>query len=278
MPQISRRHLLATFAAAPLVAASHSHAAPRSRLIDGPWATFGARDDINNQIWEQFLTTFLRPSADGVTRMDYGAVNAPEQARLQTYLDGLAALEPAMLTKSAAFAYWANLYNALTVKLVLEAYPVDSIKEVRGGLFNTGPWDEKIVTVAGRRLSLDDIEHGILRPVFRDPRVHYAVNCASIGCPNLAPTSFKATTLEADLNSAARAYVNHPRAARFDRRGRLIVSSIYVWFQEDFGGDDTGVVAHLRRHADPELSRQLEGVAEIYDDDYDWALNDAPGA
>ena len=278
MPRFSRRHLLAALAATPLLTPASTHAAPRSRLIDGPWTTFGTRTEVDNQIWTEFLAAFLRPGADGVTRLAYGGVSDSDKMRLQTYLNALAALEPATLSKPAAFAYWANLYNALTVSLVLEEYPVDSIKEVRGGLFNTGPWDEKAVTVAGRRLSLDDIEHGILRPVFRDPRVHYAVNCASIGCPNLAPTPFNAATLEPDLDTAARAYVNHPRGARLDPRGRLIVSSIYEWFQEDFGGDDAGVVAHLRRYANPELATKLQTVADIYDDEYDWALNDAPRA
>ena len=278
MPPLSRRRLLACLAATPVLSATTSSAAPRSRLIEGPWTSFGSRSEIDNQIWAGFLTDFLRSGEDGVTRLDYGAVSASELERLQAYISALAALEPATLTKPAAFAYWANLYNALTVKLVLEAYPVKSIKRVRGGLFNTGPWDEKIVSVAGQSLSLDDIEHGILRPVFRDARVHYAVNCASIGCPNLAPEPFRAETLEADLDTAARAYVNHPRGARFDQRGRLTVSSIYLWFQEDFGGDDAGVVAHLRRYATPELSAQLVGVADIYDDDYDWSLNDASDA
>ena len=120
---------------------------------------------------------------------------------------------------------------------------------------------------------LDDIEHRILRPIWRDPRIHYAVNCASIGCPNLRREAATAANSEAYLEAAARDYVNHPRGSRIEN-GRLVVSSIYEWFQEDFGGGDGGVISHLRNYADPGLSASLEQVGEISDHDYDWALND----
>ena len=90
-------------------------------------------------------------------------------------------------------------------------------------------------------MSLDDIEHGTMRATFRDPRVHYAVNCASIGCPNLWPRAWQATTLEAELNAAASAYINHPRGVTVLPDGRLRVFSIYYWFRENFGGNDGGI-------------------------------------
>jgi hypothetical protein len=124
-------------------------------------------------------------------------------------------------------------------------------------------------------MSLDDIEHGTMRPTFRDPRVHYAVNCASIGCPNLRPRAFTAARLEAELDDAARAFVNHPRGVSVLADGRLRVSSIYHWFREDFGGDDAGVIAHLRRHAAPPLATRLASAMAIAGHDYDWTLNDA---
>jgi hypothetical protein len=125
------------------------------------------------------------------------------------------------MSAAEAFAYWANLYNALTLDVVLNAYPVTSIRNIksRGAGFDLkalfGPWRTKLVTVAGRRLSLDDIEHEIMRPTFRDPRVHYAVNCAAVGCPNLWPQVWPANSLNHDLDRAARTYVNDPRGARW---------------------------------------------------------------
>jgi hypothetical protein len=132
------------------------------------------------------------------------------------------------------------------------------------------------VTVEGKRMSLDDIEHGTMRPFFRDPRVHYAVNCASIGCPNLWPRVWRAATLEAELDAAAAAYVNHPRGVTVLPDGRLRISSIYTWFREDFGGNEAGVIAHLRQFAAPPLSQRLSGRTSIAEDAYDWALNNAP--
>ena len=124
-------------------------------------------------------------------------------------------------------------------------------------------------------MSLDEIEHGTLRPLARDPRVHYAVNCASIGCPNLQAAAWRADTLDQDLDRAARAYINHPRGVTALAGGALRVSSIYVWFKEDFGGDDAGVIAHLRRYAAPPLASSLADAARIASHHYDWAINAA---
>jgi len=139
-----------------------------------------------------------------------------------------------------------------------------------------GPWKEMRVRVEGKQLSLDDIEHGILRKQWRDPRVHYSVNCASIGCPNLWPRVWRAATLEAELDAAAAAYINHPRGVTVLPDGRLRVSSIYSWFREDFGGTEAGVIAHFKRHASPPLSQRLSGSTSIAEDAYDWTLNNAP--
>ena len=178
------------------------------------------------------------------------------------------------LSPAAQRAWWYNLYNAATVDLVLADYPVDSIKEVKGGLFNTGPWDEDVLTVNGVALSLNDVEHGILRPIYGDNRVHYAVNCASIGCPNLKATPWIGATLEADLDAAAREYVNHPRGA--DANGAVLyVSKIYDWYEEDFGGSTSGVINHLKKYARQDLSDDLMGISDIEGSRYDWDLNAA---
>jgi hypothetical protein len=157
-----------------------------------------------------------------------------------------------------------------------QPYPVASIRDIdiSPDWFSNGPWNAKLRAIEGEAVSLNDIEHRILRPIWRDPRIHYGVNCASIGCPNLRAQAFTAANAEALLASGARDYVNHPRGARIED-GRLIVSSAYVWFAEDFGGDDAGVIAHLRRYARPELRAALAEVDEIGDFVYDWRLNDA---
>ncbi len=115
-----------------------------------------------------------------------------------------------------------------------------------------------------------------MRPTFKDPRVHYVVNCASYGCPNLMNRAWRAATLEADLEAGARAFVNHARGVSVSASGGLTVSSIYKWFIVDFGGNDEGVIAHFRKYAGPELARQLGGSPRIVSDTYDWSLNRTP--
>lgn len=273
-PSFSRRALLLGAVAAPFFAAAPAWAAPDSKLIDDHWTRFGAQGDPDHALWAAFLKRYRVLGEDGVARVRYGAVSAPDKAALASYVAALSAATPTAMTRDAAFAYWANLYNAVTLKLVLDHYPVGSILRVMGGFFHTGPWDEKAVTVEDRRLSLNDIEHGILRPVFRDPRVHYAVNCASIGCPNLSETPFAAADLSDRLDRYAGAYVNHPRGARLDQ-GLLTVSRIYTWFEEDFGGTDSGVIAHLKQYARDPLRPQLDTVTRINRSEYNWSLNDA---
>lgn len=262
MTQLSRRALPGLAAAALLV---------RPAL---------ASADVLDTLFGRYLVL----PADGVARVRYGAwkANAADMAALNGWITAAAAARPSAMARNEAYAYWANLYNALTLKVVLERYPVRSIRDIRStgvpldpkGWF--GPWRTRLVTVEGRRLSLDDIEHETMRPTFRDPRVHYAVNCASIGCPNLWPRAWRAAMLEQELDAAAAAFVNHPRGATVLADGRLRVSSIYTWFREDFGGSEAGVIAHLRRHAAPALAARLNDRTVIAEDAYDWALNDAP--
>jgi hypothetical protein len=234
---------------------------------------------------DALLGRYVSRHADGVNRVAYARWKATpaDLAALDAWIAAAAAERPSAMPRAEAFAFWANLYNALTLKVVLDRYPVRSIRDIRstGVPFDprqfNGPWRTRLVTVEGRAMSLDDIEHGTMRPTFRDPRVHYAVNCASIGCPNLRPRAFAAAGLEAELDDAARAFVNHPRGVALQPDGRLRVSSIYHWFREDFGGTEAGVIAHLRQYAASPLAARLAQATSIAGHDYDWALNDAVG-
>ena len=232
-------------------------------------------DDIDHGPWDRFLAAYVAANTDGVNRMAYGSVSEADRKALDAYIGGLAAVPISRYSRPRQMAYWINLYNALTVRLILDHYPVRSIRDISAGFFSPGPWNLDLVQVEDEDLSLNDIEHGILRPIWRDARIHYAVNCAAIGCPSLPRSAFRADTMDDLLDTAARAYVNHPRGVRFDGDS-LIVSSIYVWYQEDFGDTDQGVIAHLKRFAGPELSAKLEKAGEISDHDYDWSLNGGP--
>ena len=231
--------------------------------------------------WQALLDAYLiTDDPSGVHLFDYAKLkaNAADGGRLASYIDYLEGLDPRRYSKDVQMAYWINLYNAVTVRVVLDEYPVASIKEIHEGLIpGAGPWGDVHAMVAGHRLTLDNIEHDILRPIWRDNRIHYAVNCASMGCPNLAPEPYTAANLERLLEQGARDYVNHVRGAELLDEAFGVVSSIYYWYQEDFGNSEAGVLEHLRNYAEGDLAEQLRDFDGSLDHEYDWNLN-APAA
>ena len=231
---------------------------------------------VDHQPWTDWLNGQVQVGDDGIHRIAYGRVSASARKQLQDYLAALQAEPVSQLNRREQWAYWINLYNAATVEVVLAHYPVDSIRDIdiSPGFFANGPWGKALLEVEGVALSLNDVEHRILRPIWQDPRIHYAVNCASLGCPNLAREAYTADRLDSQLNAAARAFINHPRGARVEN-GELTVSSIYAWFESDFDDSEAAVVRHLQRYAGPDLKRLLGARTGIDDDDYDWRLNDA---
>lgn len=251
--------------------------APRAELWDR-WLPHdeSSQVTIDHGAWDRILAANLTRDANGVERFAYARVSASDRAALQAYIAMLSNVPVTRLARAEQLAFWVNLYNALTVEVVLNHYPVASIRDIdiSPGLFASGPWDAPLVRVENETLTLNDIEHRILRPIFKDPRIHYALNCAAVGCPNLQPAAFTAKNADAMLDAAAAEYINSPRGAHVDHE-RLMVSSIYVWFEEDFGGNDASVIAHLRRFAKADLLAELSGLSTIADHDYDWALNDA---
>ena len=224
--------------------------------------------------WDAVLSEYLVEVEDGVNRFDYAGLRAApaDRAALSAYIESLEAYPVSSLPDAERFAFWANLYNAVTVRLIVDEAPENSIRQIRPRPWSIGPWGVKRVEVEGRDLSLDDIEHAILRVEFEAPLVHYAVNCASIGCPDLMGRAWRGETLEADLEDGARAYINHPRGVTATEDG-LAVSRIYKWFEEDFGGSEEGVIAHLLIYADPDLAQTINSNPQIESYVYDWSLN-----
>lgn len=253
-----------------------SLAAPEAQ----PWPKWEAHDEsstaaVDHGAWDRFLNSYAHLGRDGIVRVAYGKVSPADRDALRQDLTRLAATPISGYSRKEQLAFWIDLYNEVTVNFVLDHYPISGIKETSflPGLFSETPWSRKLITVEGEPLNLDDIEHRILRPGWRDPRLHYALNCASLGCPNLQPTAFTAANTDALLERGAREYVNHPRGASI-MDGKLTVSSIYVWYKADFGGTDAGVIAHLRHYAAPDLAQALAGITQISSHRYDWSLND----
>ncbi|MFT5394270.1 MAG: hypothetical protein ACI8PT_004480 [Gammaproteobacteria bacterium] len=252
-------------------------AAPEAEL----WARWAVNNpgsvvQVDHGVWDRFLSQYVNEGEDGINRLSYGAVTGQDHVALDGYVQSLSKVLVARLGPDEQRAFWINLYNALTVQVVLDHYPVSSIREISisPGLFSVGPWKKKLIVIEDEQISLDDIEHRILRPIWADARIHYALNCAALGCPNLQRMAFTATNSSTLLDRAARAFVNHPRGVMVED-GRVRVSSLYVWFEADFGDGELGVLQHLRTYAEPTLKQLLASAKDIDGDDYDWSLNGA---
>ncbi len=262
---------------AALVQAS-AQAAPRAEL----WPRWQAHDPnsqlaVDHTPWQGFLDRFIARRRGEINRVRYRAAGPAARARLKEYLGTLSRVPVSRLNRGTQRAYWINLYNAVTVDLVLDHYPVRSIREINisTGWFSRGPWGAKRVRVENTGVTLDDIEHRILRPIWRDARLHYVLNCAALSCPGLPETAFTPANAETLLNIAARRYVNNRLGVRF-RQGKLYLSTLYLWYRGDFGATDGAIISHLMRFSRPALARRLAREKTFGDGGYDWSLNDAP--
>ena len=232
---------------------------------------------IDHQSWQLILNKYLISNdPSGVNLFDYKQVSSKDKKTLEKYLISLQERDPRSYNKAEQKAYWINLYNALTVQLILNNYPVESITKLGNTFFSFGPWDDDAAGIAGITLSLNDIEHKILRPIFKDPRIHYAVNCASYSCPNLSGQAYTSSNTDQLLNDGAFEYINHPRAVKFDGDD-LLLSSIYDWYLIDFGDNTTSLLNHLKQYASDSLKKKLMSFdveSDDIDHHYNWQLNE----
>lgn len=222
-------------------------------------------EPVDNAIYSELLRNYVH---DGV--VNYAGFKKDE-AKLDRYLKVLEQTDTRQLSRDEQLAFYINAYNAWTIKLVLRGYPgIHSIKDL--GSFWSSPWKKKLVRIDGKVLSLDDVEHGILRPKFRDPRIHFAVNCASKSCPPLRSVPYEGKTINQQLDAAARTFLNDPQSNRLVGE-TLYVSKIFDWYGEDF---KPGIVGFFLKYAQGDLKEGLEANRdriEIRYLDYDWSLN-----
>jgi len=248
-------------------------AAPDAKLIPF-WSNASNESNsttIDHTTWQTILDHYLDANhPSNINRFNYAGLkaNATDTQKLVNYLASLKKLDPRRYSKVEQKAYWINLYNALTVQVVLDNFPLKSIKKI--GWF--GPWNKNLIEIRGQSLSLNNIEHGILRPIWNDNRIHYAVNCASIGCPNLATKAYTAANTEKLLEKAAKDYVNHPRGVQCGNR-KLQLSSIYDWYKVDFASTNNDVIKHLLKYAKPNLAKCLHRYQGSIDYEYNWNIN-----
>jgi hypothetical protein len=226
--------------------------------------------------WNVLLDKYVKiDEKSAVNLFDYISLsqNLKDQNLLHSYLSQLEGVDPNLLSRKATIAFYANLYNAITVMLISENYPIKSILKL--GPLNSGPWKRKLIKINGELVSLDDIEHNILRTQYSSPYLHYMLNCASISCPNLQKKAWEGRTLELDQLRAADEYINSSRGVILQKKG-LKVSSIYKWFKEDFQRDG-GVLDHILKHASEDLKTAIINGVKIRAYNYDWTLNDVTG-
>lgn len=249
-------------------------AAPSKKLWN-VWLPYQANSTktIDHHLYQDFLNKYVDTNQNGVNLVRYSKVTAKDRASLEKYLAQMGQVPIADYNRNVQLAYWINVYNALTIDTVLQHYPVKSIRDIKlGGFFSSGPWEAKLITIDNRAVSLNDIEHRIIRPIWNDPRTHYALNCASYSCPNLQKQAYTGATVKKMLTSDAKAYINSKRGVYIENN-KLYVSSIYDWYQEDFGGNQKSVIKHLEKYASPSLKQQLQQYSKITGYRYNWQLN-----
>jgi len=229
-------------------------------------------NDIDHSSYDQLLKKYV--DKDGYVNYSKWQRSREDRAKLQKYLVllGKASVNKSA-TKEAKLAFWINAYNAVTLEGIMQVYPTSSIRKHTARLFGYNIWKELPLIVAGRKYSLESIEHDILRKM-DEPRIHFAIVCASVGCPRLLSEAYTAGDLEKQLAKNSTDFFS--RQQNFQVSGnRLYVSSILKWFSGDFGRSQSARFEYLKPYL-PENARQLatrSGTRVSYLD-YDWSLND----
>lgn len=231
-----------------------------------PVAAFAQEPDYSQ--WNRILATYYNPA----TGMDYKALKARDANALQTLRQQLGKVNVAKLNPKQQLAYWINVYNVNVVSTVVEKYPVDSIRDISTDpLIRLNVFKKERVPFGGELLSLDDVEHKKIRPVFKDARIHFAVNCAAKSCPPIRPEAYVGARVDAQLDDQARKFL--AKNVRFERDGdelTIHVTKIMDWYGDDFDSWAGGRVAFIKKYVNVPAAKEVD----IEYDDYDWALND----
>ena len=221
-----------------------------------------------HKIWDELLKKYV--NEEGF--IDYKGIIS-EKDKFEKYLDLLSNNAPSNnWNENEKLAYWINAYNAFTVKLIVDNYPLESIKDLNP-ILNIPTvytvWTKKWFKIGDEDFSLDKIEHDILRKEFKEPRIHFVINCASFSCPVLRPEAFKAEKIETQLVEQTKAFINDPDRNR-TTKDKLELSKIFSWFDGDFKEGQT-LIQFLNKYSKVKISKS----ADIDFMDYEWSLNDA---
>lgn len=221
------------------------------------WTFFGFSQDLDHKLWSELLSKHVSESGE----VNYKSFKK-DSVKLKDYISYLAKNTPSdSATKNEKLAYWINLYNVLTVDLIVRHYPIKSIKDIKN------PWKQRLWKTANISYNLDEIEHDILRKM-NEPRIHFAIVCASISCPKLQNKAFKANTLDAQLTKATKAFLADNTKNEITKN-QLKLSKIFKWFRKDFETNGT-VIDFINQYTSTTISKD----AKINYKDYNWNLNE----
>lgn len=221
---------------------------------------------------------------DPARGMRYAALKARDAATLDQIRRQMATVDVASLSKQDQLAYWINLYNISVVDIVVDAYPVESIRDISTDpIVRLNVFRKPVVAVKGGKLSLDDIENEKIRAAFKDPRIHFAINCAAASCPPIRPEPYVGARIDQQLDDQTRRFLTGKHGVRLTKDGRTLIlhtTKIMDWFGEDFDQWGGGKLAFVRRYLPPDQQRQIDAAGkdvEIEYRDYSWKLNDSSG-
>lgn len=225
--------------------------------------TTWAAEVVDTESWQSLLSKHV----DKKGQVDYAAWHADKEdrARLDAFLAKVAKAKPSSHDKKAQLAFYINAYNATVIDSVLEQWPVKSVMKVDGF------FKKQKHPIAGKKRTLDELEHKLIRPTFEEPRIHFVLVCAAKSCPRLRPTALTAKNLEATLDAAAKEFIP---AATSTKGSAVTTSQLFNWFADDFKNEAGSVEAYLAKYTDGKTKKVLEsGKAKVKFSKYDWALN-----
>ncbi len=263
---MKRNALAITLLALPVLVALQPTALARAE--EGP---------VDYSAWNQLLAKYYDP-AQG---MNYKALKANDSPALAKLRQQMATVDVAALPKNDQFAYWINLYNISAVSTVVEGYPVKSIRDLSTDpIIRLNVFKKETIAIKGGKTSLDAIENAKIREGFKDPRIHFAINCAAKTCPPIRPEAYVGARIGAQLDDQVRKFMAGPYGAKFERDGDSLtinVTKIMDWFSADFEKWGGGRAAFLRRFVAPDKQKMIDAAKGKIDFEfasYDWKLND----
>ncbi len=236
-----------------------------------------SQDSASVKIYDDLLKKYV---SNGLVDYD----NLYKDKNLDKYINAIKIFDPGTLTnRNDSLAFWINAYNAYTLKVIADNYPISSINELHTGgriiahILKTTVWDKDFVVINNKKMTLNQIEHEIIRPVFKDPRVHFALVCAALGCAPLRNEAYTGGKLDEQLNDQGKTFFADPSLNSFDEKNYVAhLSKILDWYGDDFGDNDTQILKRIKKFLPEQIAESFNNEIDKWEIDYNsynWDLN-----